>query len=226
MLSSQTFSFNKKTIMKNILKYLVVLILCASCTEKESIDTNTYFLSYIDKILDTNLKTSDSLTETQKKIILKHNLGVYIPTNFKSIIETKDKEAFIFYNTQDSSLMLAKCFDFNDTIVKQIERSIKYDSPIYGPDYNDLSEFEHFKLCERIITDSLIGPFYIGGTLYDLLGAENIMHQNFLPKSKKYQFGEFSILYDKDKYLFVISLHNGYREDLNDKARWQAFRFN
>ena len=212
--------------MTNILKYLVVLILFASCTEKESIDTNTYFLSYIDKIPDTNLKTSDSLTEIQKKIILKHNLGVYIPKNFKSIIETKDKDAFIFYNTLDSSLMLAKCFDFNDTILKQIERSTKYDSPIYGPDYNDLSEFQHFKLCERIITDSLIGPFYFGGTLYDLLGAENIMHQNFLPKSKKYQFGEFSILYDKDKYLFIISLHNGYSEDPNDKARWQAFRFN
>ena len=211
--------------MTNILKYLVLLILLASCTEKESIDTNTYFLSYIDMIPDTNLKTSDSLTETQKKIILKHNLGVYIPKNFKSIIETKDKEAFIFYNTLDSSLMLAKCFDFNDSILKQIERSTKYDSPIYGPDYNDLSEFQHFKLCEIIITDSLIGPFYFGGTLYDLLGAENIMHQNFLPKSKKYQFGEFSILYDKDKYLFIISLNNGYREDLNDNARWQAFRF-
>ena len=57
--------------MTNILKYLVVLILYSSCTEKESIDTNTYFLSYIDKIPDTNLKTTDSLTEIQNKIILK-----------------------------------------------------------------------------------------------------------------------------------------------------------
>jgi len=211
--------------MKNILKYLVVLNLFASCIEKESINTNTYFLSYIDKLPDKNLKTSDSLTIIQKKIILKYNLGVYIPKNFKSIIETKDKEAFIFYNSLDSSLLLAKCFDFNDTILKQIERSTKYDSPIYGPDYNDLSEFQHFKFCEKIITDSLIGPFYFGGTFFDLLGAENSMHQNFLPKSKKYQFGEFSILYDKDKYLFIISLNNGYREDLNDNARWQAFRF-
>jgi hypothetical protein len=191
-----------------------------------SINTNTYFLSYIDKIPDTNFKTSSSLTEIQKKVIQKHNLGVYIPKNFKSIIETKDKEPFIFYNSIDSSLMLAKCFDFNDTILKQIERSTKYDSPIYGPDYNDLSEFQHFKLCEKIITDSLIGPFYFGGTLYDLLGAENIMHHFFLPKSKKYQFGEFSILYDKAKYLFIVSLHNRFREDLNEKARWQAFRFN
>jgi len=212
--------------MPNSLKYLFVLILFASCTEKESIDSNTYFLSYIDKIPDKNIKTSDSLTEIQKNIILKYNLGVYIPKNFKSIIETKDKESFIFYNSIDNSLILAKCFNFNDTILKQIERSTKYDSPIYGPDYNDLSEFQHFKLCERIITDSLMGPFYFGGDRYDLLGAENIIHQYFLPKSKKYEFGEFSILYDNTKYLFIISLHNGYVEDPNDRARWQAFRFN
>jgi hypothetical protein len=52
------------------------------------------------------------------------------------------------------------------------------------------------------------------------------MHQEFLPKSKKYQFGEFTILIDEKKYLFICSLHNGFSDDMNGKARWQAFRFN
>ena len=81
-------------------------------------------------------------------------------------------------------------------------------------------------VVKKQITDSLIGPFFFGGTLFDLLGAENVMHQDFLPKSDKYQFGQFTMLFDKNKYLFIISLHNGFMEDHNDKARWQAFRFN
>ena len=44
-------------------------------------------------------------------------------------------------------------------------------------------------------------------------------------KSKKYKFGEFIILFDEDKYLFISSLHNGYSEDLNVKSRSQALRF-
>jgi hypothetical protein len=169
---------------------------------------------------------SDSLTAEQYETIKKYKLGVYIPTNFKSVIDLNDKEAFIFYNLQDSSLLLAKCFTMSDSIYKQIENSTKFDSPIYGPNYNDLSEFKHFKNCEDIITDSLIKPFLFGGTLFELLGADNVMHQAFLPKSKKYEFGEFTILFDEKKYLFICSLHNGYSEDMNDKARWQAFRFN
>ncbi|MCS7028758.1 MAG: hypothetical protein NZ519_08335 [Bacteroidia bacterium] len=212
--------------MNTIWKIALLIVLLNSCGNKVSIDTQTYFLSYIDKLPDPNIPTSDSITAEQNEIIKKYRLGVYIPKNFKSVIDINDKEAFIFYNSLDSSLLLAKCFTMTDTIYKQIEKSTKYDSPIYGSNYNDLSEFKHFKLCEKIITDSLIGPFLFGGTLFELLGAENVMHQEFLPKSKKYQFGEFTILFDHKKYLFIISLHNGYSDDLNDKPRWQAFRFN
>lgn len=212
--------------MKNILTIAFILLSLNSCVKKEQIDIQTYFLEYIDKIPDAKILTSDSLTSEQNETIKKYNLGVYIPKNFKSVIDLKDKESFIFYNSFDSSLLLARCFDFNDSTNKQIENSTKYDSPVYGPDYNDLSEFKHFKRCEKQVTDSLIGPFFFGGTLFDLLGAENVMHQDFLPKSDKYQFGQFTILFDKNKYLFIISLHNGFMEDPNDKARWQAFRFN
>ncbi|MDW8211369.1 MAG: hypothetical protein RMJ44_09805, partial [Cytophagales bacterium] len=190
--------------MNTIWKIALLIVLLNSCGNKVSIDTQTYFLSYIDKLPDPNIPTSDSITAEQNEIIKKYRLGVYIPKNFKSVIDINDKEAFIFYNSLDSSLLLAKCFTMTDTIYKQIEKSTKYDSPIYGSNYNDLSEFKHFKLCEKIITDSLIGPFLFGGTLFELLGAENVMHQEFLPKSKKYQFGEFTILFDHKKYLFII----------------------
>lgn len=76
-----------------------------------------------------------------------------------------------------------------------------------------------------MIMDSLIGPFFFGGTLFKSLSTENIMHQEFLPKSKKYKFGVHTILFDDDKYLFFSSLHNGYNEDLNIKSKSQAFRF-
>ena len=212
--------------MNKIWKIAFLLLVINGCGNQQSVDKQTYFLDYITKLPDSNIIMSDSLTAEQYETIKKYKLGVYIPTNFKSVIDLNDKEAFIFYNSQDSSLLLAKCFTMSDSIYKQIENSTKFDSPIYGPNYNDLSEFKHFKNCEDIITDSLIKPFFFGGTLFELLGADNVMHQAFLPKSKKYEFGEFTILFDEKKYLFICSLHNGYSEDMNDKARWQAFRFN
>ena len=163
--------------MKNIWKITFLILLQISCSNKEEIVIKTYFLNYIDKLPDSNILTSDLLTDEQNKIIKKYNLGVYIPKNFKSVVDREDKDAFIFYNSKDSSLLLARCFDLNDTINKQIKSSNKINSPIYGPQYNDLSEFKHFKLCEKIITDSLIGPFNSGGTLFDLLGADNVIHK-------------------------------------------------
>ena len=177
-----------KTKMKLLWKITLVIVLFTCCCRNESIDSQTYFLSFIDKLPDSNIATSDSLTLEQKEIIKKFNLGVYIPDDFKSVLDTKETDAFIFYNAKDSSLLLAKCFAMTDSVLTQIENSTKHNSPIYGTDYNDLSEFQHYKKCERIITDSLIGPFFYGGTLYNLLGAEYVMHQDFLPKSKKYQF--------------------------------------
>ena len=218
----------KKHLLKLFVPVLLIILVGCPNPEKkinESIDTQTYFLSFIDKLPDSNILTSDSLTAEQNETIKKYNLGVYVPKNFKSVVDINDKEAFIFYNSQDSSVLLAKCFPMTDSTFKQIEKSTKFNSPIYGPDYNDLSEFKHFKKCENIITDFLIGPFFFGGTLFVLLGADYVMHQEFLPKSKKYEFGEFTILFDEKKYLFICSLHNGYSEDINDKARWQAFRF-
>ena len=211
--------------MKNLWKITFLITLLNSCVNKDEIDLKTYYLSYIDKFPDSNILTSDSLTDEQNQIIKKYNLDVYIPNDFKSVVDREDKDAFIFYNSKDSSLLLARCFDLNDTINKQIKSSNKINSPIYGRQYNDLSEFKHFKLFEKIITDSLIGPFKAGGTLFDLLGADNVIHKEFLPKSKKYKFGEFTILFDKNKYLFISSLHNGYSEDLDEKPRWAAFRF-
>ncbi len=211
--------------MKTLAKILILFLFTSSCQEKEKIDPQTYFLSFADKLPDSYTLTSDSLTSAQKEVIKKYQLDVFIPHDFKSIVDQNDPEAFIFFNPIDNSLLLAKCFPMNDSTLIQIENSTKYDSPIYGSNYNDLSEFKHFKKCEPMITDSLIGPFLFGGTLFDFLGANNVMHQEFLPRSKKYEFGEFTILFDEDKYLFVTSLNNGYSEDLNEKSRWQAFRF-
>ena len=84
--------------MTNTFKILVLLVSLTSCVQKEMVDTKTYFLSYINKLPDNSIKTSDSLTENQKKLMLKYNLGVYIPKDFKSIIDNEDQEAFIFYN--------------------------------------------------------------------------------------------------------------------------------
>jgi hypothetical protein len=217
--------------MNKIWKITLIIILFNSCRNKEEINLQTYFLSYIDKLPNTNVILSDSLTKEQNEIIQNYKIGVSIPINFKSVIDVNDKEAFIFYNPQDSSILLAKCFSMSDSISKQIEKSTKFNSPIYGPDYNDLSEFKHFKNCEKIITDSLIGPFFFGGTLFELLGADNVMHQDFYPKSKKYKFGLFTILFDEKKYLFICSLNNGYSEVFDNDTgatnlRWQAFRFN
>jgi hypothetical protein len=211
--------------MKKFWIIVFLLVLINSCGNKESIDPQTYFLSYIDKLPGANILTSDSLTADQNETIKKYKLKVFIPSNFKSVVDPNDKEAFIFYNSLDSSILLAKCFDMTDSIFAQIQNSTKYNSPIYGPDYNDLSEFKHFKKCEKMVTDSLIGPFLFGGFFYDFLGAEYSMHQEFWPKSKKYKIGEFIILFDEKKYLFICSLHNGYSEDMNEKSRWLAFSF-
>ena len=211
--------------MRNIIKTILIITIVSSCSKKTHIDPRTYFLGYIDMLPGKNIQMTDTLTFEQIEIKKKYNLGISLPKNFKSVIDNNDKECFIFYNPVDTSMLLARCFDFNDSIGNQIERSTKYNNPAYGADYNDLSEFFHFKSCERILTDSLIGPFLFGGTLYDLLGAETVMHQDFIPKAQKYEFGEFKILIDDKKYLFVCSLHNGYSEDMNDNPRWQAFRF-
>jgi hypothetical protein len=114
-----------------------------------------------------------------------------------------------------------------------IQACLKYNF-IEEFEYNDLSEFKHFKSCENIVTIDEIGPLLFGGTLYDLLGAETVMHQTFTQKSKKYAFGEFIILLDGEKYLLTLSHHNGNQEsysnelDKEDTAigRWQSFRFN
>ena len=226
-----------KTQSKRIWQIFSILLVMNSCNHQKSndtqkcsntqksCDTEVHFLSYLNQLPDSNVITTDSLTTEQKQVIKKYRLGVYIPKDFRSIVDENDKEAFIFYNSNDTSLILARCFPMQDSILRQIDWSTKYDSPIYGPDYNDLSEFKHFKRCEKMIADSLIGPFLFGGTFYRLLGADNVMHQEFWPKSKKYAFGEFTILYDRKKYLFICSFHNGFSEDPNDDARWQAFQF-
>jgi hypothetical protein len=211
--------------LKTLAKILILFLFTSSCQEKEKIDPQTYFLSFADKLPDSNSLISDSLTSAQKEVMKKYQLDVFIPHDFKSIVDQNDPEAFIFINSTDKSLILAKCFPMNDSTILQIEKSTKFNSPIFGPDYNDLSEFKHFKRCEPMLTDSLIGPFFFGGSLFEFLGTEYVMHQEFLPKSKKYKFGEFIILFDEDKYLFISSLHNGYSEDLNVKSRSQAFRF-
>ena len=119
--------------MKNLWKITFLIILLNSCVNKDEIDLKTYYLSYIDKFSDSNILTSDSLTDEQNQIIKKYNLDVYIPNDFKSVVDREDKDAFIFYNSKDSSLLLARCFDLNDTINKQIKSSNKINSPIYGP---------------------------------------------------------------------------------------------
>lgn len=191
---------------------------------------DTYFLERIDQYPFSNELKIDSLTQEQNNVIISNNLSIYIPNGFLSLKDEHDKEAFIFIDQSQASLIMAKCFPYNDSIDNQIARSTKYNSPIYGEDYNDLSEFIHFKKCERIITDSIIGPFYFGGDLYDLLGAKAALHQEFCPKSKKFKFGEFTILLDKSKFLFICWLHNGYIEEFDNdsgasKMRWQAFKF-
>jgi hypothetical protein len=210
---------------------LILLISTIKCNNSFKIDGQTYFLSYIDKIPSEETLMTNSLSTHQLNVISKYNLGVNIPVNFQSVTSIEDPDAFIFYNPIDSSLLLAKCFDNNDTTIKQIEASIKYNF-LEDIEYNDLSKFKHFKSCEHLITNSDIGPFLFGGTLYNLLGAETIMHQAFQPKSKNYAFGEFQILLENKKYLFIISLHNGYSEEFNNEldtssgiGRWQAFRF-
>ncbi|MBU3714118.1 MAG: hypothetical protein FGM46_04140 [Ferruginibacter sp.] len=211
--------------MKNVIMFILFTVIMVSCSKKEQTDPKTYFLSYIDRLPDKNIQLTDSLSQEQRQVMAKYNLGVSIPANFKSVIDDKDKECFIFYNASDSSILLARCFESNDSVINQIDRSTKFDNPEYGDNYNDLSEFPHFKSCEKLLTDSLIGPFLFGGFFYELLGADNVMHQGFFPKSKKYQFGEFKLLFDDKKYLIVCSLHNGYSENLDDNPRWQAFRF-
>lgn len=213
-------------LISKIFKIASILTLTTSCINRDSVDIKTNFLKYIDKIQEPNIQFNDSFTVEQKDAIYRNKLGVYVPTNFKSIVDINDREAFIFYNPIDTSLLLARCFNMTDSIYKQIQNSAKFDSPIYGPDYNDLSEFEHFKSCERIITNTPIGPLLFGGSFYNLLGADYVMHQNFTPKSKRYKFGEIKLMFDRKKYLIVVSLHNGYFEDLNGHPRWQTFTFN
>lgn len=204
----------------------LMLLVCASCKVSEPVDLQSYFLSFVDAVPSPNMVTSDTLTPEQLQVITEYNLGVYIPKNFKSIVDPNDPEAFIFFNESDKSLLLAKCFPMSSAITEQIEKSTKYDSPVYGPDYNDLSEFVHFKNCEKLISKDDIGPFFFGGNMFVLLGAEYVMHQEFEPRSEHYEIGQFTILFDQNKYLFICSLHNGYSEDMNDLGRWQAFRFN
>jgi len=124
---------------------------------------------------------------------------------------------------------MAKCFYMTDTIWKQIQNSTKHDSPIYGPDYNDLSECKHYQKCEKMVSDTAIGPFLFGGAFYDFLGTDYTMHQGFQPKSQLYEHREFKILMDEEKYVSVCWLHNGYLEagPENDDINmvWQAFVF-
>jgi len=215
----------------------VVVLLAAftivNCTQRNNVDTHTYFLGYIESLPSQNSILSDTLTTAQQEVISKYHLGIEIPANFQSVVSTDDPEAFIFYNSNDNSLLLARCFENHDSTLRQIEASLKYNF-IEDFEYNDLSEFKHFKSCENIVTIDEIGPLLFGGTLYDLLGAETVKHKEFTPKNKKYAFGEFIILMDDEKYLLTLSLHNGYQESFSNEldkedtgiGRWQAFRFN
>jgi len=220
------------TMTRIIITLFAAVSFCITACESK-IDHQTYFLSYIDKLPDSGISTSDVLSDEQKQVMKKYNLQVYIPRGFKSVIDNQDKECFIFYNPDENNrgLLLAKCFDSNSDVGKQIANSTKYNSPIYGPDYNDLSEFKHFKICEKIISDSSVGPFFFGGAHYEMLGAETVMHQFFLPKSTKYEFGEFTILYDSKKYLFICLLcSNGCVETIDNEegisdSRKFAFQF-
>jgi hypothetical protein len=161
-----------------------------------------------------------------------HGFNSILPCRFNSLANVIE-QVVIFYNSNDNSLLLARCFENHDSTLRQIEASLKYNF-IEEFEYNDLSKFKHFKSCENIVTNDEIGPLLFGGTLYNLLGAETVMHQTFTPKNKKYEFGEFIILLDDEKYLLTLSLHNGYQESFSNEldkkdtgiGRWQAFRFN
>jgi len=212
--------------MTRNLTIILVSIILSSCNPAKNIDLESEVLNQISQYPFTENSKTDSLTASQQQVIQKFNLNVYIPSGFKSLSNENDQEAFVFFNPSDSSLILAKCFVMNDTVKNQIQRSEKYDSPIYGADYNDLSEFKHFKKWERVVSDTIIGPFYFGGSMYDLLNADVVMHQNFNPKLKQYSFGEFTILKDDQKYLFICTLSNGFREDMTDYPRFFAFSFN
>ena len=212
--------------MKNCLRVLICILILVACKSNETSDLDAYFIETIYKFPFDDAKFSDSLTSKQVQFTKLHHINVSIPRGFKFLIDETDPEAIILVNKSDTSMLVAKWFQLDQGKVDQIEKSVKYNSPVYGDDYNDLSEFQHFKKCERVLTDSLIGPFYFGGSLYELLGGDNVMHQYFLPKSNLYEFGELTFLFKDNGYLITCMLHNGFMEDLNEPGRWQAFSFN
>lgn len=212
--------------MKNCLKFIIALLILVACKPNEIPDLETYFIEKIYKFPFETDKFSDSLSTKQVQFTKLHHINVSIPRGFQNCIDETDPEALILVNKSDTSMLVAKWFELDQDKVDQIEKSVKYNSPVYGNDYNDLSEFQHFKKCEKILTDSLIGPFYFGGSLYELLGGYNVMHQYFLPKSNFYEFGEITFLFKDNGYLITCMLHNGFVEDLNEPGRWQAFSFN
>lgn len=214
-------------------KYILLLIcmFLVSCKEKPKIDLETSFLTYSNKTIDSSLRFSDKLTEAQKRTADEFKISVQVPKDFKVLKNIEDTACFVFYDSLQKSIIMAKCFTMTDSIWSQMQKSTKYDSPIYGSDYNDLSEFKHYKKCEKMVSDSAIGPFLFGGAFYDLLGADYVMHQWFQPNTKLYEHGEFQILIDKEKYMFVCWMHNGYSESYSNEGPeinmvWQTFVFN
>jgi hypothetical protein len=216
----------KQQIMNRLLQLLLLFSVAVSCNKKADVDEQTYFLSTVNKYPFESGTKADTLSAEHKRVIEKYKLKVYIPKEFRSVVDVSDKEAFIFVNEQDSSMLLAKCFELNDSILIQVSRSEKYNHPKYGSDYNDLSEFSHFKSCEKLVAKENIGPFYFGGTMYELLGGKEVMHQEFIPKDNRFQYGEFTILYGNNVYVFICSLHNGFADYLHEKPRRFSIAFN
>ncbi|MBC5772766.1 hypothetical protein H8S95_01715 [Pontibacter sp. KCTC 32443] len=214
--------------MKKYCIYLFVILIHFSCSENKAINKTTYFLSVADQFPFNQSSMVDSLTKEQLEMIDRNNLNVYIPNGYKSIVDEDDREALIFMNEADSSLILSKAFEMNDSVRYEILSSEKYNHPVYGSDYNDLSEFKHFKSSEAIIAKGNVGPFLFGGTLYDLLGASETMHQEFMPKNNFFGYGEFVILLTRKSYVFICYLRKSKDnvEDLNNRPSSFAIRYN
>ena len=212
---------------KNFLLVMLMLSACVACNgKKEEINKETYFLSVISNFPFSDYPKTDTLTIEQKGMLQRNHLAAYVPNGFQSVVDENDREALIFINENDSSVLLAKAFTLTYEIVSEKDNSRKYDNPDFGADgYNDLSGFKHYKALEKLITDEEIGPFLYGGSMYDILNANEAMHQDFLPKDKRFEFGVLKLLFRSNSYVVICMLHNGYSDDLDNKPRNLAVSF-
>ena len=211
----------------NLLIILFIQHLFVGCNNSKKgnqIDSETYFLELNNQFPSKNLLLVDSFSETQRKIIKEKKLKIYIPKGYKSYADQNDKESFILYNNDDSILIVAKSFKLSDSIYFQIRKSEKIQ---LNPDdnFNDLSEFNHFKKCERTITNDTIGAMLFGGTFFDILGADYSLHQTFNPKNQLFKHGEIVVLLKDTTYLIIARFDNGFSEDLNDRPSSLAIGF-